>query len=208
MNPEEAAPDTRAALIDAGRKLFSDKGFAGASVRNLTALAGANLGAITYHFGGKEALYAAVVEATVAPMADRIIAAAAGPGAPLDRAEAVVRAHFEYLSLHPELPRLVIRGLLDTGQPPPAALTHLQRILAACVSLVLEGQRDGSIRMGHPTVMAIGMVSQSLHLTVLRESLRQLGGLDLADRAQSAEVLENIVRAVRGGLAARGGSPS
>lgn len=203
MNHTAPRTDTRASLVEAGRKLFSEKGFDGASVRDLTALAGANLGAITYHFGTKEALYGAVVDSTVSPLADRLVAAASGPGAPLDRAEAVVRAHFSYLCDHPELPRLLVRSLIDTGLPPAAAMAHLKRMVAATTALVREGQADGSIRPGHPLVMAMGMVSQSLHLTMLREGLRPLGGMDLAEAEQRAEVLENIVRAVRGGLAAR-----
>ncbi|MBL8986897.1 MAG: TetR/AcrR family transcriptional regulator [Gemmatimonadetes bacterium] len=204
---KQSESSTRASLVAAGRKLFADNGFDGASVRDLCALAGANLGAVTYHFRTKQALYGEVIDSTVAPMADRLVAAATGPGAPLDRAEAVVRAHFAYLRDHPELPRLLVRSLLDTGMPPAAALTHLRRVMAAARLLIEEGQRDGSIRPGHPIVMALGLMSQSLHLTMLRASLGQLGAIDLADQADSAQVLDNIVRSVRGGLAAGAEAP-
>jgi AcrR family transcriptional regulator len=193
---------TREALVQSGRKLFSDKGFAGASVRDIAADAKANLGAVTYHFGAKETLYAAVVESTVAPMVEQLVAAVGTTGSPLDRAELVVRKHFEYLCAHPELPRLMIRSLLDTGQPPAAASRHMSRLITALAALIQEGQQDGTIREGLPLVMAIGLMSPSLHLILMRGAILGLGRIDLASAADRSAVLDQIVRAVRGGLVA------
>ncbi len=53
---------TRADLIDAGLDLFGQDGFAAVSIRALADRAGANLAAIQYHFGGKDALYRAVID--------------------------------------------------------------------------------------------------------------------------------------------------
>jgi AcrR family transcriptional regulator len=185
-----------------GRKLFADKGFHGASVREIVGKAEANLGAITYHFGAKGALYSAVVESIVAPMVERLVAAAGTTGSPLDRAEMVVRHHFEYLCAHPELPRLMIRSLLDTGQPPAAASRHLNRLIGALAALIQEGQQDGTIRDGVPLVMAIGLMSLSVHLTLMRGVMLGLGKIDLGLAADRSAVLDQIIRAVGGGLAA------
>lgn len=53
--------DTPERLLAAGRRLFARGGFEGTSVRSLTTEAGANLGAVTYHFGTKEAFYLAIL---------------------------------------------------------------------------------------------------------------------------------------------------
>lgn len=50
---------TRAALIDAGLDLFGRLGFAATSTRAVAKAAGANVAAISYHFGSKEGLHAA-----------------------------------------------------------------------------------------------------------------------------------------------------
>jgi TetR/AcrR family transcriptional regulator, regulator of cefoperazone and chloramphenicol sensitivity len=55
-------PDTRAALIAAAAELFAAHGYAATRVRDIAARAGANLAAISYHFGGKQELYVAVLE--------------------------------------------------------------------------------------------------------------------------------------------------
>ena len=54
--------DTRAQLIMAALDAFGRVGYEGASTREIAKAAGANLAAIVYHFGGKEALHLAVAE--------------------------------------------------------------------------------------------------------------------------------------------------
>lgn len=58
-----ATEATRAALLKAATLVFAERGYAGASVRQITQKAAANQAAINYHFGGKEQLYRAVLEA-------------------------------------------------------------------------------------------------------------------------------------------------
>ncbi|MFP4144757.1 MAG: TetR/AcrR family transcriptional regulator [Phycisphaeraceae bacterium] len=48
---------TRERLLDAAERLFAESGYAGTSIRDLTAEAGCNIAAVNYHFGGKDALY-------------------------------------------------------------------------------------------------------------------------------------------------------
>ena len=61
--PSRQADATRRALVDAAAEAFAEHGFEAASVRVITAAAGVNQGAITYHFGGKDGLYRAVLKA-------------------------------------------------------------------------------------------------------------------------------------------------
>lgn len=58
-----ASETTRAALIKAAVSVFSEHGYEGGPVRLITQRAQANQAAINYHFGGKEGLYRAVLEA-------------------------------------------------------------------------------------------------------------------------------------------------
>jgi TetR/AcrR family transcriptional regulator len=53
--------DCRENIIAAAIPLFAAKGLNGVSVRELAAAAGVNLSMISYYFGGKEGLYAAVL---------------------------------------------------------------------------------------------------------------------------------------------------
>src|ERR1700689_677128 len=63
-----APPDTRTRILDAAERLFAERGFRGTSVRAITALAGANLAAVGYHFGSKAELVAAVIRRVTEPI--------------------------------------------------------------------------------------------------------------------------------------------
>jgi len=76
--------DTRTQLIKAGLDVFGRLGFEGASTREIAKAAGANLAAIVYHFGGKEALHVAVAEHIAASIGAKIgptLAAISAPDA-------------------------------------------------------------------------------------------------------------------------------
>jgi len=58
--PQETG--TKARLLQAGRKVFSEHGLENATIRDICSLAGANVAAVNYHFGSKEQLYIAVLQ--------------------------------------------------------------------------------------------------------------------------------------------------
>ncbi len=64
----EAPADTRERLLDVAEQLFAEHGFDAVSLRAITTEAGANLAAVNYYFGSKEALIEAVVARLVEPV--------------------------------------------------------------------------------------------------------------------------------------------
>ncbi len=61
---------TRDRLLDTAERLFAEKGFGGASVREITAEAGCNVAAVNYHFGSKENLYREVFRRRLVSLRD------------------------------------------------------------------------------------------------------------------------------------------
>lgn len=61
MGTAEDSKKTRARLIEAAGRLFAERGFAGAKVRDIVEAANLHLSAMNYHFGSKEGLYREVV---------------------------------------------------------------------------------------------------------------------------------------------------
>lgn len=53
---------TRLRIVEAAITAFTDKGFHGASTRDIAALAGTNQGLVTYHFSNKETLWRAAAD--------------------------------------------------------------------------------------------------------------------------------------------------
>src|SRR5262249_48968052 len=64
----ESQLSTRVALLDAAERLFSEYGIEGTSVRDIIKAAGANLGAINYHFGTKDRLALEVFARRLGPL--------------------------------------------------------------------------------------------------------------------------------------------
>ena len=65
-----AQKDTALRILDAAETLFSEKGFAETSLRNITTKAGVNLAAVNYHFGSKKSLIQAVFARYLSPFSD------------------------------------------------------------------------------------------------------------------------------------------
>lgn len=193
---------TAAALIEAARELFARHGYDGASVRAITGRAGANLGAITYHFGSKEALYEAVIESAMGPSRERLAGAAEREGRPLERLEAAVGAFFEFLYESPDLPLLMLQQLTSARPISDAVLGTMRGNIGLMASLIEEGQKDGSIRAGDAQLMALSIGSQPIWLAVARRALQAAVAVDQDDPRTRARLVESVLRFVRAGLAA------
>jgi AcrR family transcriptional regulator len=55
-------PSTREQLLETAGQVFSEKGFAGATGKEICERSGANAAAVVYHFGGMDKLYRAVLQ--------------------------------------------------------------------------------------------------------------------------------------------------
>jgi AcrR family transcriptional regulator len=191
------AKDPRTRLLAAATRLFAQRGFDGTSVRDLTRRARANLGAVTYYFGSKAALYHAVIAALAEPLIDRVAQAAQAPGRPVDRIEAIVRAFLDYIGAHPELPKLILRELATERPLPPPAEEAMRRNFSALEDAITAGQRDGTVRPGDPVLLALSVMAQPFHFAIASRVVLAAAGINPADAAVRARMVEHIARAVR-----------
>lgn len=192
--------DTRAALLAAGRAMFARRGYDGSSVRDITREAGANLGAVTYHFKSKRGLYTAVLVEGITPLVDRVGQAANSPGTPLQRLDAVVEVFFAYVALNPDLPRLMMQEMAVGKVPPPELVALIRRNAGYVAGILTAGAKDGSIRAVNPVLGAVSIVSQPVFLNIMSPLLREVGGLDLSDPAVRAVVVRHVKTFLREGL--------
>jgi AcrR family transcriptional regulator len=81
-------------LVDVAAHVFAERGFHGATVREICQGAGANVAAVNYHFGGKDGLYAAVLRQThrFAHEQYPLFGRAAADAAPAERLKEFVRS--------------------------------------------------------------------------------------------------------------------
>jgi len=98
----------REQLIMIGRQLFAERGFDAASVEEIAARAKVSKPVVYEHFGGKEGLYAVVVDREVRALLDRITTALTG-GHPRELLEQAALALLDYIETETDGFRVLVR---------------------------------------------------------------------------------------------------
>lgn len=156
--------DTRDRLLEAAAELFADRGYRGASVRDLCNLAGANPGAVSYHFAGKRQLYRAVLRQA----AERLAGATGtldGEGPPPRSVDGLVRAVHRRVAAEPRAARLLLRDLAEGGS---VSLEALEPALRAAFESLNDLLAAGDSPRGTATSRAafLGLVGPLLAVAV------------------------------------------
>jgi TetR/AcrR family transcriptional regulator len=133
------AGSTRDLILDAAERRFADHGFSGVAMREIAADVGLkNQASLYHHFRNKRALYEAVMERgldpIVAMVAEAVTTGKTGP----DVLDAAVDRLLDYLAEHPNLPRLIQRGLDDSRYLRTAIPKLLIPLSARSMSWLLE----------------------------------------------------------------------
>ena len=113
--------ERREQLLDVGRRLFAEKGFESVSVEEIAAKAGVSKPVVYEHFGGKEGLYAVVVDREMNHLFASIQDALTGGNARVLLEQAGL-ALFDYIDAYPDGFRILIR---DTPSPPKGTFSSL-----------------------------------------------------------------------------------
>ena len=87
----------RQQLLDVGRHLFAQVGFEAASIEEIAARADVSKPVVYEHFGGKEGLYAVVVDREMQVLLDRFTSALSAHGHPRELLERAALVLLEYI---------------------------------------------------------------------------------------------------------------
>lgn len=133
--------ETRAKLISAGRTAFAAKGYAAASMDELTADVGLTRGALYHNFGDKKGLLQAVIDQIDAEMLARMRAAGSQGQTPWERFVDEGVAFIE-MALEPEIQRIMLLdGPAVLGDPSrwPNQTACLRTTMRTVEQLINEG---------------------------------------------------------------------
>lgn len=193
-------PTTRDSILQAARTLFTQKGFANTSVRNICKAADITAPVLYYHFGNKEGLFEAVVEDTLSldSFHDLLQAQVATTPDPWTKLQAYVRAYLIHYPTHLLNPGL---HLGNSMQLEGASLRQLGSGIAAIHGLargiVQLGVESGEFRAMDPDMMAaciMGMIDSFVR-----------GQVYLGAAYDSHQVADCIMDLLSDGLQKRGG---
>lgn len=179
----ERSETMRATLIEAARRLFTEKGYAATGTPELVEAAGVTRGALYHHFADKQALFAAVMEAESAAVAAEIDAAAPASLQPL---AALVEGSMAYLRAMRTPGRT--RLLLLDGQ---AVLGRkvLDEIDARHGNRTLREGLAAAMRAGAVRRLPLGPLTSMLGAMLDRAALDRENGVGEAEARQVVEAL-------------------
>jgi TetR/AcrR family transcriptional regulator len=154
------AAATRAALITAGAELFAERGYDGVPVAVIAQKAGVNKAMINYYFGGKRALYRAIVSVTFADIVARVERLADSPRpAPEVLRELVAEVGETATRRHPHFCSMMLREVVAGGEHlDPELIDKPARVLGAVQRIVARGVSDGDFRPVDPLLTHLSLV--------------------------------------------------
>ena len=174
------AEEVRGRLIDAAGRAFAERGFEGASVRDICSDAGVNVAAINYHFGDKQSLYVACLEQAQCSESRQTLLAAAPSLPPEARLHGFIRGMLAAQG-DPDRPRwhhaLMLREMAHPTTAAAEVLKRYIRPLAETLREILEQISPGVSGMSHDGwPVGFSVVSQVLFYAVHRPVVRLLMG--------------------------------
>jgi AcrR family transcriptional regulator len=198
--PPTSSEQTRQALVYAALRLFGEKGFDGASTRDIAALANANIGSIAYHFGGKEGLRAAcaafIVETARALVLENV---AEQETCASSRLETAIRRMIDFILGRPEAGAIVQFMLRELAQPTTALDMIYDGVFEPTHRRLCEIWADATgedAESDRTKITVVTMIGQVIYFRIGREAvMRRMGwsqiGLKEVDAVASV-ALENL----------------
>ena len=172
----ERGLQTRTALLSAAARVFAERGFAGASVRDVAAAAGVHPALVRYHFESKAGLFECVVDEAMHGLREAIGHAVGQASGPRDAVRKALAAYADHLARDASFPRLIQRGLLDRD---PVVLSVTQRHLAPLVAVL--GTLSGALPhspLGDPAEVAVTLFGAAIVPVLYAPVLEPLFGAD------------------------------
>ena len=154
------AAATRNRLLRAGTELFAERGYDGVPVWAIAQKAGVNKAMISYHFGGKQKLYLAIVGDTFADIVARVERLAESPKPAPELLRELVALVGDMATVHhPQFCTMMLREVVAGGEHlHPELIDGPARLLGAVQRIVARGVRAGDLRPVDPLLTHLSLV--------------------------------------------------
>ncbi len=198
------------AILMAAEQLFSDKGFAGASMSQIARLAGVSKANVFHHFSSKKILYLAVLRQVCNQSTGSLFMEHPEPGPDArERLQGFVSTHLQGLLQNRQSTRLILREVTDADDSEGRELSEqlLARYFRRLVKMVTDGQDEGLLhRDFDPNLLAYLLVAANNFYFQTRSVLPHLTQAPFAQNSErfAVEMFELFLR----GVSSNDGDPS
>ena len=187
--------ETAERILDAAEDLFAERGYAGATMRDVSAAAGLRTPSLYNHFPGKEALYAAVLERGINPLLAVLSEAVeTGERNPQQDPGRLVEKMMAQAARRPKLPRLIQHETLSGGEHlSPMLRGWIEPLFARADEIVEAGPAASRWERDQLPLLVIAMYNVIVGYFTIAPLYKELNGADLLTQ----EMLEKQTRLFR-----------
>jgi AcrR family transcriptional regulator len=167
-------------ILDAAERLFAERGYAGATLRDVASQVGLRTPSLYNHFPNKESLYAAVLERGISPVLDVLSEVVeAGDGSDRGTRQVVERA-MELVGRRPNVPRLIQHETLSGGRHlTPMLREWIQRTFARAYEMVEASSGAGRWEPDQFPLLVLAMYHVFVGYFAIAPVYKDLNGQDL-----------------------------
>jgi AcrR family transcriptional regulator len=187
------------AIINVAERLFAEKGFDGASVRDIAHAAEVNVAMISYYFGSKEKLMEAVFEkksTNIRLKVENLLQETSIPH--LQKVNILIDDYVEKFLDQQQFHKIMIREQMIDKDTPIAAMIHelKKRNLDSIRKLIQDGQKNGAFRPDVDVVLMmttlIGTVS---NLITTQQFYRKINNMELVPEMEFQSFMKKQLNA-------------
>lgn len=176
MQEETSESSVRKRLVDAAILLFTNRGYAATSVREIVEMAGVTKPALYYHFQSKEGIYLAILEELLRLADEAIAANRVREGTARERLEGFLVGIFRVFETRKAEVRMMNAVFWGPAQgaPPFDFEVFHEKLKAVIAEIAAEGIAAGDLRAADPgdvTLALMGVLSFNIDLTLAHPEL-------------------------------------
>ena len=192
-------------IIDVAQKLFVEKGYKGASVREISGLASVNISAISYYFAGKKGLYKACLEEFGRETLEYSMEEMSSPQSVQDLQIKLTNFLSKVLDVYagkPDLVRLVIKEIEDSSfmeESPGKGV--FQELYFCLIKFLDEGKDKGLVKQDIEAKIVASMFMGCLIQSICYDDIREnLFSVSLKEDNFRENYLNHIVKVFLNGI--------
>jgi AcrR family transcriptional regulator len=176
VKKKKSGESTEKRIVDAARKLFTEKGFHAIKTRDIAKEAGINLALLNYYFRSKEKLFELVVKENMTQFMQVIVEIVNDKKTSIDRKiEMLVANYIDMLSINPDVPLFIMNHMKHNVQQ---RIKLREKVIGSYFMEQIKADiKSGKIARIDPVNLMMNIVSLTIFPFVARNLLENNAGL-------------------------------
>ena len=177
--------DTRDRVLQAAQALFAERGYRGASLRDIARRIGVKAPSLLHHFSSKQQLYLAVLEQMFESLDDAASAIVWRQESRQERMRQALGHTVDFIASHRDFVRIMWREMADeSGTGRQVLKRRLPPLFTTAVTFIFRGQRDGEFRTEVDPLRFMWVLNAiTLGYFTIASMIRRLWDIDLLEPA-------------------------